>query len=190
MGSIYRAAVIGIVGFFGLSVWAQTTDSQQPATPVAYSSSLDRSSRELLASASTNLDALHSAALARSNDMEPMLIATPIQPQKPTNEKVFQGTKKKVWFSLVAVEHSAAAFDAWSTRQGIGSNVSESNPLLKPFANSSAMYAATQVVPTGMDVLARYMMRSNNRVVRKLWWLPQTASTVASLASGFHNLQF
>lgn len=190
MGSIYRAAVIGIVGFFGISAWAQTAESQQPATPIIYSSSLNHSSGQFVASASTNLDAFHSAALAPSSEIEPMLIAAPIQPQKPASEKVFQGTKKKVWFSLVVAGHSAASFDAWSTRQGIGSNVSESNPLLKPFADSSAMYAATQVVPTGMDVLSRYMMRSNNRIVRKLWWLPQTASTVASLASGFHNLQF
>ena len=199
MGSILRAAVIGIVGFFGISIWAQTAGNQQPATSVAYSSSLDHSSRELVApapadfivaSASSNLDALHSPAFAHSNDMEPMLIAAPAKPQKQDSEKVFQGAKKKAWFSLAAVEHSAAGFDAWSTRQGIGSNVTESNPLLKPFANSPAMYAATQVVPTGMDILARYMMRSNNHVVRKLWWLPQTASTVASLASGFHNLQY
>jgi hypothetical protein len=59
---------------------------------------------------------------------------------------------------------------------------------MRPFANSNAMYAATQAVPFGMDFLGRRMMRSNNHVVRKLWWLPQTACTVASVAAGIHNM--
>jgi hypothetical protein len=84
--------------------------------------------------------------------------------------------------------HGAAGFDAWSTRQAVNRGARELNPLMAPFANSAAMYPAAQIMPFGVDYLAHRMMRSNNHVIRKLWWVPQTASTVASLAAGIHNM--
>jgi hypothetical protein len=94
-----------------------------------------------------------------------------------------------VWRALVGVQHGAAFFDAWSTRQSIASgNGVERNPLLKPFAGSSAIYAATQISPTALDLLSRRMMRSANPVLRRTWWLPQTIATVGSILCGVRNI--
>ncbi|MFI5105427.1 MAG: hypothetical protein ACHP79_10920, partial [Terriglobales bacterium] len=96
--------------------------------------------------------------------------------------------RKRIWFALSAVEHGAAAFDAWSTRRAIANGGQELNPLLRPFANSGAIYAATQAGPFLFDYLGKRMMMSHNSKLRRVWWLPQVASTAASLFSGAHNL--
>ncbi len=95
----------------------------------------------------------------------------------------------KLWYALVAAGHGAATFDAWATRRVIQSGRGhELNPLLKPFANSNALYAAVQVGPALFDFLGRRMMRSEKPWVRRMWWLPQTLGTAASFWSGAHNL--
>ncbi len=96
----------------------------------------------------------------------------------------------KLWYTLVVAGHGAATFDAWSTRHVIQSGRGhELNPLLKPFAGSSALYGAIQVGPTLLDYLARRMMTSQKHWVRRLWWVPQVAGTAGSLWSGAHNLR-
>ncbi|HLW97217.1 MAG TPA: hypothetical protein VKR82_01115 [Candidatus Acidoferrales bacterium] len=95
----------------------------------------------------------------------------------------------KKWLVLSAAEHGAATFDAWSTRQVIMNGTGqELNPLLRPFANSNALYAAVQVAPFAFDYLGLRMMRSSHPWVRKMWWVPQTASTVSSFVAGAHNM--
>jgi hypothetical protein len=97
--------------------------------------------------------------------------------------------QRKLCYGLAFTGHSAAAFDAWSTRRAIsGGYGTEANPLLRPFANSGALYAATQVSPLVMDYLGRRMMTSSHTWVRRMWWLPQTAGTGMSLAAGVHNV--
>ena len=64
----------------------------------------------------------------------------------------------------------------------------EANPFLRPFANSNAIYAATQVSPAAMDYLGKRMMVSQHGWVRKIWWLPQTAGASISFVCGTHNL--
>ncbi|MFI5106991.1 MAG: hypothetical protein ACHP79_18865, partial [Terriglobales bacterium] len=54
---------------------------------------------------------------------------------------------------------------------------------------SGAMYAATQVAPLATDYLARRLMHSDHPTFRKLWWLPQVASSVGFTVSGFRNMQ-
>src|SRR6195256_4304657 len=72
---------------------------------------------------------------------------------------------------LVLAGHSGAAFDAWSTHRAVaGGYGQEANPFLRPFANSNAIYAATQVSPAVMDYLGKRMMVSQNRWIRKMWW--------------------
>ena len=115
-------------------------------------------------------------------------IATPVRPTKTVTEDPNYARNKKIWYSLVAMNHTAAFVDAYSTRRAVQRGAQELNPLMKPFANSNAMYPATQVIPFGMDYLGRRMMKSENPLLRKLWWLPQTASTAASLVAGIHNL--
>ena len=97
--------------------------------------------------------------------------------------------QKKLWLGLAIAQHSAAAFDAWSTRRAITRGAQELNPMLKPFANNGSIYAATQVGPVLLDLLGRRMMTSHHTVLRHTWWLPQVLGTAASLAGGVHNLR-
>src|SRR5205085_6767783 len=95
----------------------------------------------------------------------------------------------QVWRGLVLAQHSAAVFVAWSTRNSLSmAHGYERNPLLRPFTGNSSFYAATQVAPTGLDFLSRYLLRSNNGVVRKFWWVPQTAFTAGSVWVGVRNM--
>jgi len=95
---------------------------------------------------------------------------------------------RRNWIILSLVQHGAAAFDAYTTRQAIEGGALERDPLMRPFAQSPAMYAAIQVGPLLLDYAARKMQRSQYDAVRKLWWVPQSASTVMYITSGIHNL--
>jgi hypothetical protein len=96
--------------------------------------------------------------------------------------------QRKIWFGLIAASHGAAGFDAWSTRRALsGGYGTEADPLLRPFAHSGALYAATQISPLVMDYLGYRMMNSHHSLIRKLWWVPQVAGTSVSLSAGIHN---
>jgi hypothetical protein len=96
--------------------------------------------------------------------------------------------QKRTWYLLAAVEHGAAVFDAWSTRRAIANGGQEMNPLMKPFAHSGAIYAATQAGPLLFDYIGKRMMMSRSSKLRRIWWLPQMASTASSFICGVHNL--
>jgi len=116
---------------------------------------------------------------------EPVILA-PVKRRRP--EAAGIGVPK-MWFVLGAMEHGSATFDAWSTRRNIVAGTAhEMNPMLQPFANSNAMYAAVQVCPVLFDLLSRHMLHSSRSWERKSWWVPQTASTVTSILSGAHNM--
>jgi hypothetical protein len=95
---------------------------------------------------------------------------------------------RNTWIALSIVQHGAAAFDAYSTRQAVGHGAVEDDPMMRPFAHSPAIYAATQVGPVIFDLLARHMQRSEYPMVRRLWWMPQSMSAGLSIFSGVHNL--
>jgi hypothetical protein len=95
---------------------------------------------------------------------------------------------RRNWLMLSVVEHSAATFDAYSTRQAVSRGATEEDPLMRPFAHSPAIYGAIQVAPVLFDLLARHMQRSNYKFERRTWWVPQTASTGMSIFAGVHNL--
>ena len=116
--------------------------------------------------------------------------AFPIMPVKPARRQPYETPRqKKIWYGLMAASHAGAAFDAWSTRRAIsGGFGTESNPMLRPFAHSNALYAATQVSPLVMDYLGRRMMRSELPLLRKMWGLPQSAGAAMSFAAGAHNV--
>ena len=95
---------------------------------------------------------------------------------------------RKAWFALSIAGHSGAAFDAWSTRRAISRGYAESNPLLKPFANSNAIYAATQLGPLVLDYVGYRMMSNKRRWVRRVWWVPQVAGASLSFGAGIHNV--
>jgi hypothetical protein len=116
--------------------------------------------------------------------------AQPFQPVKPVFTRPRETHRQRmVWYGLAIAGHSGAAFDAWSTHRAVaGGYGQEANPFLRPFANSNAIYAATQVSPAFMDFLGKRMMVSQHGWVRKIWWLPQTAGAGFSFAAGAHNV--
>jgi hypothetical protein len=96
---------------------------------------------------------------------------------------------RREWIALGIAQHSAAAFDAWSTRRALSTgNAQELNPLLRPFTDNSSIYVAIQVGPLLFDYVARRMMTSQHGWARHTWWIVQAASTATSIASGAHNL--
>ena len=105
---------------------------------------------------------------------------------KPAMERPLPTPRQqKLWYTFMAVGHSAAAFDAYSTRRALSGNYgTEGNPLLRPFAHSNAMYAATQVSPAVMDYVGRRMMTSSHPALRKFWWVPQVAGAGFSFGAG------
>jgi hypothetical protein len=103
-------------------------------------------------------------------------------------QKAESAPARRNWLMLSVVEHSAATFDAYSTRQAVSRGAVEQDPLMRPFAHSDAIYAAIQVAPVLFDLLARHMQRSNYNFERRTWWVPQTASTGMSIFAGVHNL--
>lgn len=129
-------------------------------------------------------------AESSSLEIEPAPAAAPFKSAiKPASPQSYETARqRKIWYGLIASSHAAAAFDAWTTRRAIsGGYGTEGDPLQRPFANSGAIYATTQVAPALMDFLGHRMMRSENPTFRKFWWIPQAASTGVSLAAGIHN---
>ncbi len=187
--SLYRLATLTtltVLSFTG--AWAQEdTNPKYPVsgTETAYVKDFS-SSKPASALVMANLSLPYASPVAAAALPEPITpaISTPRVPEK---EKV-SPRQKKIWYSLMAAEHSAAMFDAWSTRDAINRGAQELNPVMKPFASSGAIYPATQVIPAGMDYLAYKLMHSDRPLLRKLWWVPQTASTVVSFVAATHNM--
>ena len=143
---------------------------------------------------STLVAALPSAPAPKVKaDPEPITPNAAVQPFLPV-KPVFTRPRetprqRKIWYGLAVAGHSGAAFDAWSTHRAVtGGYGQEANPMLRPFAHSKAIYAATQVSPAFMDFLGKRMMVSQHGWVRKMWWLPQAAGASMSFASGAHNV--
>jgi hypothetical protein len=113
-------------------------------------------------------------------------------PEVSTKENKFREAlsqpSRNQWLALALLQHGAAAFDAYSTRQAVGHGAVEDNPMLRPFAGSPAIYAATQVAPLLFDLMARQMQRSEYQLFRRFWWMPQTVSAGFSIFCGVHNL--
>lgn len=103
---------------------------------------------------------------------------------RPETEPIRRPSRS--WFVLMAAEHSAAGFDAWSTRNAVSQGRVEADPLVRPFSHSGAIYGAIQVVPFGLDYAARRMQRSSGWT-RHVWWLPQSLATASFLFSGTYN---
>jgi hypothetical protein len=130
------------------------------------------------------------ANVAGAEAVQPPTVALAVQPVKAAYTRPRETRGQRIaWYSLMAAGHGAAAFDAYSTRLAISGNYgTETNPLLRPFSHSSALYAVTQVSPAVMDLIGKRMMVSESRWVRKMWWLPQVAGSGFSVFAGVHNL--
>jgi hypothetical protein len=178
----------------------QTGDATKPVTeppaPVSADSAKAYSTSEQLPSVPTpkveaNVTEARDLATVSSNPSAPVGAIGPHNgplPLEVVKRPRETPAQRKIWYALAATGHGAAAFDAWSTRRAVSRGYSEGNPFLAPFANSSAIYAATQVSPIVMDYLGKRMMVSQNRWIRRIWWLPQAAGTGFSIFAGVHNV--
>lgn len=109
-------------------------------------------------------------------------------PGKPARIILTESHPRRAWLMLSIAEHSAATFDAYSTRLAMSKGASEADPVMQPFAHSPALYGAIQVCPLVLDFAARRMERSQHSFLRHTWWMPQTAATGIFLFSGVHNV--
>jgi len=124
-------------------------------------------------------------------DVEPSAVqpgSQPFRPVKAITRPRETATQRKLWYGLLVAGHAGAAFDAWSTHRAVaGGYGQEANPFLRPYANSNAIYVATQVSPAVMDYVGRRMMTSRHPMVRRFWWVPQVAGPSFSFSAGMHN---
>jgi hypothetical protein len=109
-------------------------------------------------------------------------------PAKPVRVIMADTYSRRSWMFLSIAQHSAATFDAYSTRVAVSNGATEADPMMRPFAHSPGIYAAIQVGPAILDFAARRMQRSQNSFLRRTWWVPQTVSTGVFLFSGVHNM--
>jgi hypothetical protein len=109
-----------------------------------------------------------------------------VKPEKVPAAETRPSTR--TWLALSLVQHGAATFDAYTTRQAIGRGAVEMDPLMRPFAHSPAIYGAIQVGPALLDILSRHMQRSDKIIFRRTWWVPQSVSTAGFIFSGVHNM--
>src|SRR5580658_3035994 len=169
----------------GVSVEATTDSSSSKALPSVPDPKIKTDAEVAVASNSAAVTPLRAG-----EPIEPGSAPLALRPGKPafSREDVSE-RQKKAWYALTIASSGAASFDAWSTRRAIsGGYGTEANPLLAPFAHSNALYAATQVSPVVLDYIGRKMMTSQYPLLRKLWWLPQSAGTGMSLFAGVHNV--
>jgi hypothetical protein len=188
------------------NVSASAEDTKLVAPMIDTSISCAKNSKALEESSSTScgtarlkMDSIYATDKGRQPGVTTMLVAQ--NSQSFSTIRIPEGNEKRYatreaesvpsrreWLALMILEHSAAAFDAYSTREAISRGAKEEDPMMRPFAHSPAIYAAIQVGPALLDVLARHMQRSQYNFVRRTWWVPQSASTGGSIFSGVHNL--
>src|SRR5260370_14839302 len=115
------------------------------------------------------------ANVAGAEAVQPPTVALAVQPVKAAYTRPRETRGQRVaWYTLMAAGHGAAAFDAYSTRLAVSGNYgTETNPLLRPFSHSSALYAAAQVSPAVMDFIGKRMMVGGNARGVQMWWVPE-----------------
>ena len=177
-----------------------------PASPSNATSTISADPENFSLTASASFDTLSQPAATPVETLPdapvPMMaLSTPapaafLKAGKPMTVSVAQlqaenRRKQFMWKSLVVASSGAATFDAWATRHTITtSGAQELNPLLKPFAGNASLYAAIQVGPVLLDFAGKKMMYSRHQWVRRVWWVPQSASFVTSIFCGAHNLAY
>jgi hypothetical protein len=130
-------------------------------------------------------------SLSEHDTTEPLSSVRILEPEPVKPVKVYSAETPRMshsWLALMIAQHGSATFDAYTTRQAIGRGAVEDDPLMRPFAHSGAIYAAIQVGPLLMDYVARRMQHSEYGMVRRIWFMPQSASAIGFVLSGAHNL--
>jgi hypothetical protein len=153
-------------------------DSAAPAQPRTSSIAASEASNQPVQPSVQALLALTGPSFSES-------ILLPPPAFRPPNE--LPVSHHRLWFALTTAEHSAAGYDAWSTRYALSNGRVEADPLMRPFAGSAAIYPAIQLIPFGLDFLAHRLERSSGWT-HHVWWVPQSLATVTFLFSGSYNI--
>jgi hypothetical protein len=164
---------------------AATTTPTDAAKPAALASSTDAATGDAIPTAFT-LAKLEGTS-QQGQAFETIRVPDPT-PAKPVKIFMPETHPRKAWLILSIAEHSAATFDAYSTRMAVSKGATEADPMMRPFAHSPAIYGAIQVCPLVLDYAARRMEHSQLSLLRKTWWVPQSAATGIFLFSGVHNV--
>jgi hypothetical protein len=164
--------------------------SHEPDSSISTHYNFDKVSLNI-ASKESSTPKLSAVSLESSSDSQTLsTIRVPeIQAGKPQEVTMAERRRyTRSWLALSLVQHGAATFDAYSTRQSISRGNVEADPMMRPFAHSGAIYAAIQAGPVALDFIARRMQHSEVGMVRRMWWVPQTVSTATFIFAGVHNL--
>lgn len=159
----------------------------QPTSTGAPGAAEARSNTGLLANPSYSPRAI----LASSEELRSNTEVRPLSPATRTllTERHNQQPSHANWLWLSAVQHGAAAFDAWTTRRAVDRGGRELNPFLRPVADSNALYTTIQITPAATTYLAYKMRRSDRTWMRRFWWVPQLATAAVHIGSGAHNMR-
>lgn len=163
---------------------AAATSKPLPAAPMPNANKTDGKADALEAVAQPETP----AAAQNSQALDTIHVPPPALAKQDEILRVDRAPSRRTWLLLSIADHSAAVFDAYSTRASISRGAVEADPLVRPFANSNGLYAAIQVAPLALDFVARRMQRSRIGLLRRTWWLPQSASTGLFVFAGAHDL--
>jgi hypothetical protein len=151
-------------------------------TPLAIATAMPEAPLASTALLAENGSAFNSATNAAGSLMLRSALVKPVAPPK------ISAHQRELFYGLMSLEHGAALLDAWSTRDVLRAGGRELDPLVRPFAHSPTLYPALQITPLAVDYFSAKLMRSNHRVLRSLWWVPQMVSTAGSVYCGVSNL--
>ncbi len=88
--------------------------------------------------------------------------------------------------------HGAVAYaDTYTTQRNLSLGAVELNPLTRSLQmhGKPLAYASTTAGVLGVSWIANRMKHSNNRIINKIWWVPQVTLTVGSAYGTAYNLQ-
>ncbi len=183
--SAQKAAIDAQASISASTSTMDTNDSMPTAT-----ASLDAAAQPAIESNAALPDAPVPAPVAAP---APMAFLKPGKPFTVSVSELRAENRRKelMWKGLLVASSGAATFDALSTRYAIATKGAvELNPMLRPFAGNASLFAAIQVGPALMDFAGKKMMYSRHSWVRRMWWVPQSASFVSSIFCGAHNLSY
>lgn len=190
---MHRSVLALCIAYSGLVFAQHDNQAVSPLSPAGMQTSSE-SPQAISQSLTARADYPSEAAIARASSEsevlpEPLLVQ-PVRSSHPVQPEVKSASDhKQAWLALAALQHGSAIFDAWSTRQALSGGAGyERDILVRPFANSSAVYPALQILPLGLDLISRHMLRSSHSITRKSWWVPQTVATVGFVWCGARNV--
>lgn len=184
---VFSPATIHVLPRVAIPPVANVAERTSAASPGPSNRSIIASAGSEPSAADTALEKPVNLSIEDSNALASVTVPLIQSGKQPSLVSAERAPSRRSWVVLAIAEHSAAVLDAYSTRMAIETGAVERDPLMKPFANSPAIYGALQVAPVLFDLAGRKMQRSQNLFLRRTWWIPQTASVGSSILAGVHN---